>query len=318
MTIVSTILGDITSTDIGICHSHEHLFIKKGQPERLDEALLLDDFAKTKREVEDFIAVGGRTIVDAQPVGSGRDARKLLKLSEETGIHILASTGFHKAGFYTKGHWVFKTSVEKMTALFVEELENGLFADGEEGWPSVRLSGCAGLIKTAADREGPVGAYVPLFHAAANASLQTGAPIMSHTELGYGAIQQVLFYKEAGLLENQLIICHLDRKMELIENLLRVADTGVYLEMDTIGRYNYHSDEEEAELIRLLLEHGHEDQILLGLDTTRKRMKSYGGTIGLGHLIGNFLPMLREVGVTEKQVRKMMHDNPAKAFSKQE
>ena len=65
--------------------------------------------------------------------------------------------------------------------------------------------------------------------------------------------------------------------MENADYMLHVAGTGVYIEMDTIGRYKYHSDEEEVRLIRMLLDHGHEDRILLGLDTTRKRMKSYGG-----------------------------------------
>ena len=86
--------------------------------------------------------------------------------------------------------------------------------------------------------------------------------------------------------------------------------------MDTIGRYKYHSDEEEVRLIRMLLDHGHEDRILLGLDTTRKRMKSYGGDIGLDYLQGSFLLLLRRSGVTEEQIHKMIHANPAKAFSK--
>ncbi|MFC7365245.1 MULTISPECIES: phosphotriesterase family protein [Bhargavaea] len=314
--VLETVRGAISPSEIGLCHSHEHLFIKKGQPEKLDPALLLDDYEKTKSEVELFKRLGGRTIVDAQPVGSGRDAKNLLKLSEESGVHVLASTGFHKFGFYPDRHWIHERPVRDLADLFISEINEGLFADGEEAWPERRLPAKAGLIKTAADSEGPVGRYAELFQAAAIASVETGAPIMSHTELGEHAMDQVRCYIKHGVSEDRLILCHLDRRMENAEDMLRVADTGVYLELDTIGRFKYHSDQEEAELIRLLLDHGHEDRLLLGLDTTRKRMKSYGGEIGLDHLIGAFLPLLRETGITESQIEKMMTHNPARAYSK--
>lgn len=314
--VLESVRGTISQSEIGLCHSHEHLFIKKGQPAQLDPALLLDDYDRTKSEIEAFKQLGGGTIVDAQPVGSGRDAEKLLKLSEETGVHVLASTGFHKQGFYPERHWIHESPVQDLADLFISEITEGLFADGEDAWPERRLPAKAGLIKTAADVEGPVGRYADLFRAAAIASIETGAPIMSHTELGEQAMDQVRCYTYHGVPVDRLILCHLDRRMENAEGMLRVADTGVYLELDTIGRFKYHSDQEEAELIRMLLDHGHEDQLLLGLDTTRKRMKSYGGEIGLDHLIGTFLPLLRETGVSEMQIDKMMTHNPARAFSK--
>ena len=313
---ITTVRGSIHPEEMGVCHSHEHLFIKKGQPEKLDRALRLDDFSKTQEEVERFKKVGGRTIVDAQPLGSGRDVANLVKLAADTGINIIASTGFHKSGFYPDPHWIREKSVGELADLFISEIHEGMFADGEEGWPQMRTTAKAGLIKTAADLEGPVGRYAELFEAAAIASVETGTPIMSHTELGYKAMEQVEFYSTRGVPVNRQIICHLDRRMENADDMLRVAETGVYLELDTIARFKYHSDEEEVQLIRMLIDRGHEDQILLGLDTTRKRMKSYGGEIGLDYLIGTFLPLLAESGVTETQVKKMMIGNPARAYSK--
>lgn len=311
-----TVQGDISLSDIGICHSHEHLFIKKGQPEILDKALVLDDFDKTKEEVLRFKELGGNTIVDAQPVGSGRNAKWLQKLSEETGINILASTGFHKHEFYKENHWIRQSTEMELAKLFIDELENGMYCDGEDDWPRQQITAKSGLIKTAAGIEGTSGSYLPLFKAAARAALETGTSIMTHTELGYNALEQIKLYTDLGLKEEKLIICHLDRKMAHEEYLLYVASTGVYVELDTIGRYKYHSDNEEVSLISRLIENGHEDQILLGLDTTRNRMKSYGGSIGLDHLQGTFLPMLEEAGITKEQIHKMMNTNPAKAFSK--
>lgn len=314
--MITTVRGDTPAAEIGFCHSHEHLFIKKGQPERMDPSLLLADYELTKAEVERFKEFGGETIVDAQPVGSGRDAAGLLRLSQETDVHILSSTGFHKLGFYPEGHWIYDTSEAKLQELFIDEIEKGLFADGEEDWPQAQIGARAGLIKTAADFEGTAGPYFRLFRAAAAASRETGVSIMSHTELGHNALEQIRLYTDLGVPEDRLIICHLDRKMGNRDYMLHVAGTGVYVELDTIGRFKYHSDEEEVQLIQMLIDQGYEDQILLGLDTTRKRMKSYGGDIGLDYLQRSFLQLLRQSGVTEEQIHKMMHDNPAKAFSK--
>ncbi|MDQ0271004.1 phosphotriesterase family protein [Cytobacillus purgationiresistens] len=313
---ITTISGEISSKDIGICHSHEHLFIKRGKPYEVDPSLVLDDFEKTKAEVQLFKVAGGTTIVDAQPIGCGRNSNWLERLSLETGIQIIASTGFHKLDFYQEHHWIFDQNYNELCALFIEEINNGMYCDGEEGWPEFKSSGRAGLIKTAANMQGAAGRYFQLFKAAAKASYETGTPIMSHTELGFNALEQIKLYTDLGLKENQLIICHLDRKMENEDYLLHVASTGVFLELDTIGRFNYHSDEQEVKLIKSLIDHGYEDQILLGLDTTNKRMKHYGGNIGLDHLLNTFLPLLKENGVSDQQIKKMMHNNPSLAFSK--
>ena len=75
---------------------------------------------------------------------------------------------------YPEGHWIHNTSEEKLRDLFIDEIENGLFADGEDAWPEDRIDARAGLIKTAADFEGTAGPYFRLFRAAAAASLETG------------------------------------------------------------------------------------------------------------------------------------------------
>jgi len=74
-------------------------------------------------------------------------------------------------------------------------------------------------------------------------------------------------------------------------------------------------DEAEAAWIVEMLEEGIGQQILLGLDTTRSRLKSYGGTIGLDHIACVFLPMLKQCGASDEDVRRFMVDNPGKALS---
>ncbi|WP_010270793.1 phosphotriesterase family protein [Paenibacillus senegalensis] len=313
---IVTVTGPITPEQMGFCHSHEHLFLKKGQSAKIDPALQIDDYDKTIQELRLFQEVGGSTIVEAQPVGSGRHSRWLAAASRETGVQIVASTGFHKLVFYPEDHWIHSADVDELTQLFIDELQQGMYADGEEAWPQDQIPAKAGIIKTASDFQGVGGRYYRLFKAAAQAAIAAKAPIMSHTEMGRAALDQIKLYTDFGLEPDQLILCHLDREMENADYMLHVASTGVYLELDTIGRFKYHSDEEEIELILKLIEAGYENQLLLSLDTTRKRLKSYGGELGLDYMARTFLPKLEQGGVTQAIIRKMMYDNPAKAFSR--
>ena len=65
-----------------------------------------------------------------------------------------------------------------------------------------------------------------------------------------------------------------------------------------------------------MIEWGFEDKILLGIDTTRARLKSYGGSIGLGYIKERFIPLLLQYGVTRKIIDKFTTINPAKALAK--
>jgi phosphotriesterase-related protein len=133
--------------------------------------------------------------------------------------------------------------------------------------------------------------------------------------MGKCALELIRLFTDYNIATEAIVICHLDRVLTDMQYLMEVASTGVYLELDTIGRFKYHSDEDEARFIVKLIENGHEDQILLGLDTTRERMKSYGGSIGLDYMFSSFIPLLKSYGIDENIINKFTFSNPAKAFS---
>ena len=311
---IMTVKGEIPSGELGFCHSHEHLFIAEGQSAKINKALIIDDYNKTLEEVLLFKKMGGQSIVDAQPVGCGRMADLLYKVSEETGVNIIASTGFHKLIFYPDNHWIHNMYEEELTELFASELQVGMYINADERRYE-RIISRAGIIKTAVDTEGMTKQYKKLFTAAAKASLLTGAPIMSHSETRTG-IEQVKFLSEQGIAPQSMIICHIDRSIEDFTYQLEVAKTGVYMEFDTIGRFKYHSDEDEVKLILKLIEAGFEDKILIGLDVTRERLKSYGGEIGLDYIKESFIPLMHKYGITDTWIKKFVIDNPSKAFTK--
>ena len=59
-----------------------------------------------------------------------------------------------------------------------------------------------------------------------------------------------------------MIFCHLDRACDDINTIKKIVSKGVFAEFDTIGRFKYHSDEHEIEIIKELLADGYQHQIL--------------------------------------------------------
>lgn len=309
---IRTVLGDIEPRKLGWCQCHEHIFLKKGKALEMSKALCMDDFEKSVQELMDYRNCGGVSLVDAQPTYSGRIAENLIEASLQTKVNIIASTGFHKHAFYYEDSPIFTMSEEKLTELFISEIADGMLrTDGD------RAKGCAGIIKVAVDRGG-IGAtknYEKLFNAAIQASRETGAEILAHFEPDTDVFQLLRKMEQAHLPAGRLIACHLDRARIDEQYHKEVAKAGAFLEYDTINRLKYVSDENEIRLILKMLESGVEDRLLLSLDTTNERLRAYGGNMGLDYILTDFSMMLKNHGVREETLKKIMISNAAKALS---
>ncbi|MDR0519839.1 MAG: hypothetical protein LBG82_07320 [Clostridiales Family XIII bacterium] len=172
----------------------------------------------------------------------------------------------------------------------------------------------AGFIKTALE---PVFTelHAKLFSAAARASADTGVAIMIHVDKGADPLRIAGFLAERGVKPERTIFCHLDRAVPDAGLHRELAEWGAYIEYDTITRDGYHSDAEEARLIRGMISCGHADRLMLSLDVTRKRLRGYGGQIGLDHMIKNFIPYLGTDWMCAEITQKLFTKNPAKAFA---
>lgn len=326
--IISTVLGDIRPGDLGFCQSHEHLFIRRGRSAEINPVLCIDDLSGSLRELTDYYQAGGRALVDAQPPGCGRDPRMLAELSRRSGIHIIASTGFHRMLYYPEDHWIFKAGTDTFARFCLAELEEGMCQEEsgspESGAPARgaffrggQSTGKAGQIKTALEAGPPDRQSQKLFAAAAAASRESGCAVMVHVEPGAAPADLADFLLKQGLSPERLIFCHLDRAVGDLGVHRELCRRGSCLDYDTIGRPKYHSDEREAEIILEMTEAGFAGQILLSLDTTRARLRAYGGSPGLGHIIENFIPLLKDRGLGEEYLRMFFIENPARAFARE-
>jgi predicted metal-dependent phosphotriesterase family hydrolase len=312
--LVRTVRGDIRPEDVGFTHCHEHTFILSGPSCQVSPDLLLDDLEKTTAELADYYAAGGRTLVDAQPIGQERAPRLQRLASERSGVHIVATTGFHRAIYYPAGHFRFHEPAEKLAERMIAEVTTGMVEYSDSG-AVTQTDVRAGLLKMASDYHLIDAQARKVAEAVAIAHLQTGAPILTHTEFGTCALEQIKLFKKLGVPASALLLSHLDRNPDLILHE-EIADAGAYLIYDGVSRVKCHPDSTIVGLITRLTEAGHARRILLGMDMGRRTMwRSYGGGPGMTYLADTFLRKLRMAGMGNEQVAMFTEYNPAAALS---
>lgn len=310
---VQTVCGPLPVGQLGHCQMHEHIFLRKTPAALRNPALVMEDDAASVLELQQYRRAGGCAIVDAQPVGAGRDAEMLQGLSEASGVPIIAATGYHLFAFYQSDSPLLRPDEDVLYALYLSELTTGMLSYQGE-YDHTRSAVCAGIVKAAIPRQGPVASYRTHLTAAARAAGRAGRPLMLHTEAGQNAVAAVELCLACGLAPGSVIVCHADRNASDLHMHEALAALGVYLDYDTIGRFRYHTDEAEATLILHMLERGYGDRLLLSLDTTAQRLEAYGGAIGLGYLLCSFYPRLAAAGVTGDVLSRLSTDNPRRVF----
>ena len=299
--IVRTVCGDVSPDDLSITYCHDHLIFELPQPYR-DQIpdMCLDDPLLAQRELTAFKAAGGSALVEMTTRDVGRDISLLHQLAVDTGIHIVAATGFNKHIFSTR--LTHPTPVEILAATMTSEINSGI--DGT----SIR----AGVLKAATSLHMATADEIKVIQAIAQAHLQTNAPVSTHTEAGTFALEQIELLHQNGVPHHRMLIGHLDRKLER-DYHLSIAETGVYMGFDQIGKEQYASDNERVEMIKFLIDNGYGNQITLSGDMARQSYwPSYGFGHGPGqtHILWNFVPRLFRFGLTDVQVKRLLIDNP--------
>ncbi|MGI6070520.1 MAG: phosphotriesterase family protein [Blautia sp.] len=316
MAFLETVTGPLDEKLAGHCQPHEHVYITQTPALLTNPELRLNNLAASIEELKLYKKAGGDTLVDANPLATGRDALALKSASERSGVQIIACTGYHIPVFYTKDHWIWSAAEADLEALFIKELTEGMFLGGCYGWPVYQTDIKAGLVKAMLTAEGVSGRTETLLRAAGRATAKTGTSLMLHTEYGKGALEAVRLLKEQGLDAERILICHVDRQAEDLTIHEKIAETGVFMEYDTITLFEFHDNASEIRLLRHMISHGFLDQLLLSTDPTADRLKSYEGSCGMDYILTVFIPMLRDNGFTEEEIRKITRENPRRALSK--
>ena len=231
-------------------------------------------------------------------------------------MHILSVTGLHHDRYYGPLHWTNRVSADELTELFIAELTTGV-DEFDYTSPIIRRTTYrAGLAKVATSGENPDARDLRNIDAVANASVATGAPVLTHCEGGCGGIAQVERLVNAGVPATSIILSHTDKTSDL--NYLReLAQSGAILELDQSIKGRSESIESfTARAVVHLIEAGFEDQIVLGTDGARRSLwTSLGGEPGLAWLASTFPTVLTQMGVSQEQLHTIQHSNARRAFT---
>ena len=291
--IVRTVRGDIDPAALGPCDAHEHLFLVT-PAQSGDE---FDDIEKAIEEAQTLADAGASALVDWTPIGVGRDLDGLARVSDETGLHVVAATGLHREVHY-RGD-------DPLRAESVDDLASRFEAD---------LRGRCGIVKVGASYHRVTPFEAKAFEAAAAAHARTGAPVCVHTEHGTMGLALVERLGALGVPAASVVLAHLDRNPDAGEHAATAA-AGAWLQLDGPGRTKYWPDSTILTLIADLANRGHAGSLLLGGDTGRaSSMRAYGGGPGLDYVFARFKPRLeRELG--DELSRQIFVENAARAFA---
>ncbi|MFV8766016.1 phosphotriesterase-related protein, partial [Yersinia enterocolitica] len=235
----------------------------------------------------------------------GRNPQFLLNVMRDSGINVIASTGYYTDSFYPP--MVRENSAEQLAQTMIDEIEIGI--DGTE------LK--AGVIAEIGTSEGIITPdEAKVFHAAALAHHATGLPISTHTSFSTMGLEQIALLKQHGVALDRVVIGHCDLK-EQPDLIMKMIDMGVYVQFDTIGKNSYFPDERRIAMLVTLAERGLLDKVMLSMDITRRsHLKANGGS-GFSYLVDSFVPMLLAAGISSAQVEMMLRHNPNKFFATQ-
>jgi phosphotriesterase-related protein len=274
-------------------------------------------------ELADFKASGGSALVEMSTPGLRSNVVGIRRLAEKTGIHIVATTGL-----YTEDSWpdVFRRqTIEELKQFMLGEIRNGI---GETGvFPGHIKVAVTDLTRQEENA----------LRAAARAAGESGLSMTVHPGFVIGSdgrrIAKILL--EEGVDPGRVIMAHSDafisehdlRSLVLSPETWRLRldyakelfDLGMNLAYDCFGQYYslegagfiLEHDWQRLAAVVALIQAGFSPQIMLGTDTFLKTLTRRFGGEGYCRLTRFVLPTLKEVGVSEYDIRRMTIDNPA-------
>ena len=304
MAAVQTVLGAVEPEALGFTLTHEHLFI--GWPgwylDPVPPDQKREQYGTLVGRLRAAHASGVRTVVDASPFELGRDMELLCRLSQDTGIHIIASTGFYHEAWGLPVYLKMRT-VEELAEILLIELTQGA------GDHQVR----PGAIKIAASGQSLGKHESKALLAAATASKATGVPILTHAAGPAVALEQASGLVNEGVRPGAVQIGHCDGfALDELEAVLR---TGVTIAFDQVVYQHTVTLAQRVTRLKQLLARGWEQQITLSHDQIGilggRQVALAGCTREFTYLHNEFLPALRDAGLTPAQEARLTVTNPA-------
>jgi phosphotriesterase-related protein len=200
-----------------------------------------------------------------------------------------------------------------MTELFIHELTEGI---GETGIK-------AGIIKVATGMGEITEHERTVLVAAARASVETGAPITTHTDQGSLGDQQQQILTGNGVPAHRIIIGHSCGTDDHGYHM-GLARAGSYLGFDRFGLELLYPDATRVASLVKLIKAGAGDRVVVSHDSVwcwkgepipRELLASMPEDIfDPTHFAKRIIPKLRDAGVRDEEIDRLLVDNPRRFF----
>ena len=297
--MIQTVLGQIDAAKLGITMAHEHLSVNLGSV-RGDTDSIFSYSKDLLQELKTLTDAGVHTVVEVSCNDMGRDVQALRKISQESGLQIVFSTGFYLEKYHPA--WIKDASIEDIEEIFVKDLTVGI--DGT----NIK----AGIIGEIAGEEKRItSSEEKVMRAAARAASKTGCAVTTHCQLGQMAPAQADLLLSEGMKPEKLILGHLDLANDL-DYYHTVLAYGVTMGFDTCGKTAYLADEARIKNLIKLIEEGFSSQIVLSTDISRKSYMSVYGGLGYARVMNYIVPQLKEHGVSTDDIDNLLSRNLAR------
>ena len=259
MSGIESVTGWVDAADLGFTLVHEH--VAGSSPGILRSWAGLSGgrehlVTTAVTALGDARSDGVRTIVDCTTFDLGRDAELLAEVARASGVTVIACSGLWLDPSVT----VRARTTAQLADWFIHDLTEGM--DGT----TVR----AGVIKVATEEAiGPIDAKI--LEAAAIASVETSAPIITHTAARHrSGVGQAALLESFGVHPDRVAIGHSDDSDDL-GYLTGLASRGYWISMDRLphGRlpeYGGQTVQDRIDMIARLVESGFANQVLLSHD----------------------------------------------------
>jgi phosphotriesterase-related protein len=233
----------------------------------------------------------------------------LQRINADVDLNVIVASGVY--AFLELPNFLAYRSVDALADLFVRELRVGIDDTG------VR----AAFLKCAVEQHGIVGDVPKILAAVAVAAVETGVPVMVHTNAVVGTgLPALETLTAAGVDPARIVIAHAGDSNDLAY-LRAIADTGAVLGFDRFNIEHFNPDARRIETLLVLLEEGYADRIHLSHDAACFYDFMTGDPAFADerpdylHIWTKILPVLRERGVADDVIDELTVVNPQRFFT---
>jgi phosphotriesterase-related protein len=275
--------------------------------------LALQDEDDAVSALTDYKSAGGSVIVDCTPRGLGRNPAGLRRVSQRSGVHLVMGSGYYLATFHPKG--LSSRTASSIAIEILDDLTVGTMTDGV-------LAGVIGEIGTSWPLD-PAEALV--LQGAAIAQREAGMGLQvhpgRHPDAPFALVELLESY---GADLERVSISHIDRTLSTAADMIRLAGTGVFVELDMFGlestyypygNFELPNDGRRLDFLAELVEAGYRERLLISHDLGYKsRLRRYGGA-GYEHILRDVIPLMRRRGFSDEVIDLITRINPVRLLT---